>query len=225
MADYKAFLTVRPIGDTPFTFVDEYVNLYWRFQADGIHKAIMDFLHRTKPIYRRQFASLQDRSSLAFGVLFHNYLVKMDPSGSEYPKLQTMHELLLTYSENVASKIFNQTAGLAAELFGYYAAFDSKEADDLADVIVGAGDTPNGKLLIQALIAPNQNAPSANHRACLYTKLYEAIGRKGDVAEWLTANVPQRHMRAAVSATGWAELLPIMNNKAKGNALEDSLGL
>lgn len=225
MADYKSFLAVRAIGDKAFTFVDENVNLDWRFQADGIHKAIMDFLHRTKPIYRRQFASLQDRSSLAIGVLFHNYLVKMDPSGSEYPKLQTMHELLLTYSENVTSKIFNQTAGLASELFGYYAAFDNKEADDLADLIVGGGDTPNGKMLIQALLAPTQTPPLASHRACLYTKLYQAIDRKGDVAEWLTANVSQRHMRAAVAATGWAELLPIMNNKAKGKALEDSLGL
>lgn len=136
-----------------------------------------------------------------------------------------MHELLLTYSESKASKIFDQTAGLAAELFGYYAAFESKEADALADLIVAGGDAPNGKLLIEALLAPAQKTRIANHRACLYTKLYEAIGRKGDVAEWLTANVAQKHMPAAFSATGWSEFMPIMNNKSRGKSLEDSLGL
>ena len=213
------------MADRPFTFIDDNVNLFWRFEADAIHKAMICFLDRSKSIYRRQFTTLREHSSAAFGVLFHNYLMKIDPAGLEYPRLKTLHELILTYSENAASKLFDQTAGLAAELFGYYVAFDSKEADAMADLIVDGGQTENGNLMIQALIAPRQKALSVNHRTCLYAKLYEAIGRKGDVAEWLTANVTQKHMPAAFSATGWSEFMPIMNNKSRGKSLEDSLGL
>jgi hypothetical protein len=225
MPDYRKILSIRPIAGEAYIFQENNNAIRWKFDAKNVYDTINALLRGSKPVYRRHLSTLIDHSWLALGVLLHNYVMRRNADGLEYSSLKAVHHLLNTYAEKKTSKIFDHTVGLSAELFAYYAAFESKEADDLADLIVDGGQFTIGKLLIEALIAPREKSPSPHHRDCLYTKLYEAIGRKGDVAEWLKANIAQKHMPAALAATQWTEFLSIMNKRGRGMALEDSLGL
>jgi hypothetical protein len=225
MRSFKDKLTFLSPDGSEFQFMDKGAAIWWRFDAENLHGAMFSFLHNSKSLYRAKFATLRESSSVTLGVFLHQYLQRSDPESKEYSKPQTMHELLMTFSEKKAAKIHRKTTTLAEELFAYYAVFGNKEADALADLIIQGCNTSNGKSLILSLLVPTELPAYRHPNACLYMKLYEAISRQGDVAEWLKTNVTQKHMPAAIEATGWTEFLSVMNNRNRGKTLEDSLGL
>lgn len=183
------------------------------------------FMTEMQPLYRPSFARIRPVSAIrSAGVILHKYLNVSDPALSETECVDSVLELLsfllFRCNPNTAKYGFL----MAGEYFDYLKHRGGPGVDYAADKIIEKFETSSRGKILKKLLEPKVSLSSYGD-FCLYGKIFEAIERRGEPAQWFQANMSQAAILKAYQSAGYPVLKSVMTRQTRGHALEADLGL